>query len=395
MHPKTKNWTLLLLGGMIACLLITTSSMAQAQASDQIIQSDGETINGEIQDVSLSAVEITIRGTGRNETIQWSNIHQVLYDDMTTTYGNARQALEQGNHTEAVRQAQQARNELENDQIRSFHLPNIDYIEARGHFLDGNFGETIQILQETLNREPDHPRLLDISRTYVMGRCFQSLTEHGSQSSEHDNLVEELTEEVDEYISMAEGFGASSSTLARFTLLKAELREVLGFPRRAESLYNSNEIMNSEDRSVRLQGIVGRARSLSAVGNYQDALQHLEEYQEEFSNSSYLQASLLNTRAAEQVSEAREEGSLSGLRDALLDYIRAQNLNYPENGAPLHEHRRSLLGSARTYQKLAENVDTEERTSYFVNQAEKTLGELVDLYPSTPESLEAQRLLDQ
>ncbi len=376
-----------LIAGIVLALILGLgmTGVTTAQAIDQVLKTDNSTVRGTIKSVSLSQVKVQTPGGGVR-TVSQSNVERMVFGDTTPELGEARRALSENRYDVAIQQGRRALEQVDNGQLRSFHRPGVVDIIATALFQQGNFDKAVDLIREQFSKGANHPRFYPLARTLVLSTVYAA-RQKGADSSDYEQVISVMSEMKRN----ASEYGGSDRLKARMNLLGAEAREEFGKFEPARSNYN--DLRDSDvDRIARLATSGYHRCSVRMGEGLKATIQAYERLLDgPYRNDPLIRSGYLNAKGAQLQSSWKDNrNKISLLRDALFSFLKASVLIPTDPADPTIQKRQSILNAAETYSRLAKN-GPKNASSFFSEQAKKTVRELVENYPRTPESVHAKK----
>ncbi len=390
MNTSTGKMQTTYLAQVVLLLFVLTPVSLVAQGQDQVVLKDDSSHRGTVVKETVSKIVLKGKEGARNE-YNVENVKQVVYADMSKQLSEARRALQENSLNEAIDNGQRALRQVEAGSLRkALHLPKALYYLGHAHFLKGNFDQARSHLERYFQDVPNSRNYYKAARVLLLSRVYKYIRDRSSEDDDRgDKVYSEVRNRLSTLRDQAREFDANQQLMDRLRLLGAMVREEIGRPRAAETLYN--EMEDSDVDSVARAASVGGARCLVRVGEFDNAIDQLEDLSEDHEGDRFISAALLNARGSKRLSEWKkgDQKSPDKLRGALMKFVRVGAVHFPGPRDPSIEHRQALKKAAECYRLLAKHAD--EGTSYYNNQALKTYNELIDVFPSTPESIHAKK----
>ncbi len=367
----------------VAVFGVLMASSGMAQAIDQVVQKDGSTVKGTVTSLSLSSVSIK-KSDGSTQTIDQSKVDRIIYGDTTPALGEARRALSEKRYKVAIQQGKRALQQVDSGQLRSLHRPRaVDFVTT-AYFKQGAFQKAIDLIKEQRAKGVDHPRFYSIARTMVLSTVY-SIRQRGAE--EFDRVIKT----VSRWKRRASKYNATDHLKARLKLLGAEAREEFGEYEKAKAKYDA--IRDSDFEEIARLATSGYFRCMVRSGeNIGGAVENFERLLDgPFEGDPLIRSGYLNAKGEQYKKKWKDQkDSPALLRKALFSFLKASVLTSTKPSDPTIQKRQSVLNAARTYEALAEN-GPKKGQSFFNKQARNTYRELTEVYPRTPESIQAKK----
>jgi hypothetical protein len=377
---------------LIPVFLLCAGSVV-AQQTDVVELQDGSTRSGVVQGYSVS--QYVFKTNQGNVQVPRERVINIRYWDVTKPLGRLEKAFQNRRYERAAQFGETVRQQIDNGDLRTIHLPRVLYFLATSHFRQGNLDRAVELAKEGL-QEPGHLWFDRLVRIRLLGRTFQV---YNPEEEVTGDAYESISELGNELITVAkENTNASEETVDYIRLLRLQALEELGEGKLPITRVRYENMQELSDPVLEQRRFLGQRRSLIRQRkNLQQVVNDFEErlQQDNGTGSTVLQSGKAFAEGVQQFQQWLEQEDDSGLAQGAISSLVSSQVIY-DTGSERYtiQHRQTLLHTMELYQEIAKRSSNESRKTFFSTQAQNVHDELVARYPGSPEARKASTFIE-
>jgi tetratricopeptide (TPR) repeat protein len=337
------------LRGLVAALVLSGAAWAQ----DTVTLKDGKTEQGRVKSAEYDGVAVEAKG--QSKTIEWSQVASITYKDPPAEYDAGREAFEGGRFDEAIAAYDKLRADTK---LRAPIRQDGFYFVAASQLAKGAWDEAIGAFDALRKEYPKSRYLMEVGEGYLT--AYSAKKDFAGAQKALDALANDSVT-----AGVPAGFNATIS------FLKGRLLEDQNKVSEAAAAYGVAEKAAGVSLIVQQQARLGQGRCLLAQKKYSDAETLFRKLTTEDAPNLVL-AGAWNGIADAWVEDAKTKNDAEQaekLLDAAYAYMRGVVQFGPGPGESVREYKRSLNGSVKAFQALAQVEKNKDRQELYRRRA--------------------------
>lgn len=356
---RSSSW----LCGLAAAIALCGSAWAQ----DVVKLKDGKEEQGRVKSAEYDGVAVEAKG--QSKTIEWAQVASITFKDPPAEYESGREAFEGARYDDAIAAYEKLRSDAK---LRAPIRQDGFYYVAASQLAKGSWDEAITALDALRKEYPKSRYLMEVGEGYLT--AYSAKKDYAGAQKALDSLANDSVT-----AGVPAGFNATIS------FLKGRLLEDQNKITEAAAAYGVAEKAAGVSLIVQQQSRLGQGRCLLAQKKYSDAEALFRKLTSEDAPNLVL-AGAWNGIADTWVEDAKNKSDAEQaekLLDAAYAYMRGVVQYGPGPGETVREYKRSLMGSVKAFQALAQVEKNKERQELYRRRAAERKAALDAEFPGS------------